>query len=295
MVKINICLATYNGEEFLREQLDSIKNQTYTDWTCLIRDDWSTDSTRKIIEEYSQADARFIFINPEDKRNLGSPRSFFELVKFEKADFYLFSDQDDVWQPDRLDTYLKYAQHHDPNRPLLVYSTWTSVDENLNVIKENNQSTVLQEQIAFNQINGMAIMMNHSLAEHWTQQPIGAHDSYLGTLAYAIGEVVYIPESTVLWRRQTKSESLNNYGRKYGVASFWQMITTSFKRANYIYQEQFEEMPPEKRRFFNNFISLAEANILKRAVLLVKLKLRRKSLVETVAMNVLLLTGYGKK
>ena len=90
--KFNICiaLATYNGESYLKERLDSIQHQTYKNWKCYIRDDGSTDSTRTIIEEYCFKDSRFIFVNPDNSINLGSHRSFYQIVKSVDADFYFF-------------------------------------------------------------------------------------------------------------------------------------------------------------------------------------------------------------
>ncbi|HFH8889809.1 TPA: glycosyltransferase family 2 protein [Streptococcus agalactiae] len=292
--QINICLATYNGQKYLRQQLDSIIQQGYTDWICLIRDDGSTDDTVAIIKEYVNRDSRFIFINSNDDRKLGSHRSFYELVNYKKADFYVFSDQDDVWKENRLERYLEEAEKFNQELPLLVYSNWTSVDEKLTVLKEHNPATVIQEQIAFNQINGKVIMMNHELAKLWEYRQIGAHDSYVGTLAYAVGNVAYISDSTVLWRRQVGAESLNNYGRQYGVATFWQMINTSFDRASLIFAQVSDKMSLERKLFFSRFIELKNANLIRRIYLLSKLKLRRKSLKETVAMTILLLTGYGK-
>ena len=63
METVNILLSTYNGEKYLAEQIDSIVNQTYTDWNLLIRDDGSTDNTVSIIKNYEEKDARIKFIN----------------------------------------------------------------------------------------------------------------------------------------------------------------------------------------------------------------------------------------
>ncbi|WP_159592918.1 glycosyltransferase [Streptococcus halichoeri] len=292
--KVIICLATFNAEKHLRAQLESIQKQTYSDWICNIRDDQSTDGTLAIIDEFVTQDSRFRLINPGKGKNLGGHRTFFELVKYEAADFYVLCDADDVWKTDKLAVYLAACQNKDAHRPLLVYSTWTTVDEELTFLKENDQKTVLAEQIAFNQINGMAIMINHALAKAWQFEPIGAHDSYLGTLAYAIGDVVYIPVSTTLWRRQAQSESLNNYGRQYGIATFWQMMDTSFKRAQLIYQDCQAQMAPQIKTFFEQFIALDQASFFQRLALLFSLKLRRKSVVETIAMTLLLLTNFQK-
>ena len=70
-MKVTILMSTYNGENFLAEQIESIQQQTYTDWTLLIRDDGSKDKTREIIKRFALEDDRITFINPDQTENLG--------------------------------------------------------------------------------------------------------------------------------------------------------------------------------------------------------------------------------
>ena len=82
--RIDILMATYNGEKYLFEQIDSIITQTYQRWNLLIRDDGSTDRTMEIIENYQKKDAR-IKILKDNKGNLGIVKNFEELLKISKA------------------------------------------------------------------------------------------------------------------------------------------------------------------------------------------------------------------
>ena len=75
--KIEILMATYNGEKYIEEQIDSIINQTYTNWELLIRDDKSKDNTASIIEEYEKKDSRIKLLRDE-KGNLGFVKNFEE-------------------------------------------------------------------------------------------------------------------------------------------------------------------------------------------------------------------------
>ena len=86
-MKVNILLSTYNGEQYLKEQVKSIQDQTYRDWQLLIRDDGSTDGTVEIIQELVAQDERIRFINQGAIENLGVIKSFHALLKYEKADF----------------------------------------------------------------------------------------------------------------------------------------------------------------------------------------------------------------
>ena len=94
-------MATYNGEKFLAQQIESIQKQTFKEWNLLIRDDGSSDKTCDIIRNFTAKDSRIRFINENEHHNLGVIKSFFTLVNYEVADFYFFSDQDDIWYLDK--------------------------------------------------------------------------------------------------------------------------------------------------------------------------------------------------
>lgn len=96
---ISIALATYNGERYLRFQLDSIYNQTFTDFEVVVCDDCSTDSTVNILEEYSQQFGLKYYVNSE---RFGFVRNFEKAIGLCKGEFIALCDQDDIWLPDKL-------------------------------------------------------------------------------------------------------------------------------------------------------------------------------------------------
>ena len=98
-MKVNILLSTYNGEQFLEEQVKSIQEQTYQEWQLLIRDDGSSDGTVEVIKQLVAKDPRIHFINENQVENVGVIKSFHTLLKYGDADLYCFSDQDDFWLP----------------------------------------------------------------------------------------------------------------------------------------------------------------------------------------------------
>lgn len=105
--RVIILMAVYNGQDYLKEQLDSIINQTFASWELLIRDDCSSDKTPEIIEEYAKLDSRIKILDNRGK-NLGAVKNFLELVKnAPEADYYAFSDQDDYWYPGKLERAVK--------------------------------------------------------------------------------------------------------------------------------------------------------------------------------------------
>ena len=98
---VAVVMCTYNGEKFLREQLDSILRQTYPISEIIVQDDCSTDSTVAILRSYAARDGRVRVIVNE--HNLGFNRNFRSAVMKATADFVAISDQDDVWMPDKVE------------------------------------------------------------------------------------------------------------------------------------------------------------------------------------------------
>lgn len=94
-------MATYNGEKYLREQLDSVLQQTYSDFELVICDDHSTDKTLEIVQEYALRDSRIRYsVNPT---NLGFRRNFEHAIELCKGEYIALCDQDDIWKPDHLE------------------------------------------------------------------------------------------------------------------------------------------------------------------------------------------------
>src|SRR5574344_2457725 len=97
---IEILLATYNGEMYIREQLDSILNQTYKSFVISVRDDGSTDSTPEILAEYAgKYPDKFRIINTESSESFSSARNNYSILMQETKDddYFCFCAQDDVW------------------------------------------------------------------------------------------------------------------------------------------------------------------------------------------------------
>ena len=95
-------MATYNGEKFLREQMDSILVQTIHDFELIICDDCSTDSTAQILRDYEKNDSRIkVFVNEE---NLGFKKNFEKAIGLCSGDYIALSDQDDIWLPEHLES-----------------------------------------------------------------------------------------------------------------------------------------------------------------------------------------------
>lgn len=304
---INILMSTYNGERFLAEQIDSIRRQTVTDWNLLIRDDGSSDATPDIIQRYVEMDSRIHFINAESNNNLGVIKSFFKLVKYSKADYYFFSDQDDVWLPDKLELTLAEANKFNNNLPLMVYTDLKVVNQNLEVINEsmirsqsNHANTQFIQELTENTVTGGTALINHALAERWTvTDNLLMHDWYLALLATAFGKLVYIDQATELYRQHgnnvlgartvDKRFKIFRLGPEYIFTRYWKLIHDSQNQAKHLLG--FEDLPSGIKKIIENFIDIDKQGLLTRLRRIVKYKYSKNQLKHILVFRFLLITN----
>lgn len=133
--KIAILMATYNGAAYLREQLDSLMNQTRQDWTLYVQDDFSTDSTEAILKEYQ---ARYSNIELlKHSSQLGPMKNFMSMLEQVEADYYFFCDQDDVWVTDKVERSLlelETFETQNTGKPIVIFTDLKVVDASLREI-----------------------------------------------------------------------------------------------------------------------------------------------------------------
>ena len=131
---VAILMATYNGEKYLREQIDSLIAQTYRDWTLYIQDDGSKDATLDIIKEYS--DERIVLVDVGLTRQ-GACMNFMSLLNMVESKYYMFCDQDDVWFVDKIEKELARMKMVEAEKgietPIIVHTDRTHTDAELNV------------------------------------------------------------------------------------------------------------------------------------------------------------------
>ncbi|QNL41850.1 glycosyltransferase family 2 protein [Streptococcus sp. NSJ-72] len=310
-MKVTILMSTYNGERFLAEQIESIRQQTYTDWQLLIRDDGSKDRTREIIQDFCQKDNRIHFVNPDSVENLGVIKSFFHLLKHQMSDVYFFSDQDDVWLPEKVEMQLEEAIKYDDNQPLLVYTDLKVVDQELNVVHESmirtqsdHANTELLQEITENTVTGGVSMINQALADLWTGQEeydLLMHDWYLALLAAAFGHLVYIDRPSELYRQhsnnvlgaRTLRKRMQNWIRPHILfTKYWNLIQASQKQAKNLLGLS---LSPANKEIIENFVTIMEVPLTERYKRLRKYGFRKNRAFHTFVFTTLILTKFAYK
>ena len=126
-MRISIAMATYNGERYVREQLESLSAQTRLPDELVVTDDGSTDGTLEILRAFARAAPFPVRVYPGE-RNLGYTRNFLKAARLCTGDWIAFCDQDDVWLPEKLATIERYAAS---GGTLLIVHSAESVDRTL--------------------------------------------------------------------------------------------------------------------------------------------------------------------
>ncbi|MBB1063148.1 glycosyltransferase family 2 protein [Limosilactobacillus fastidiosus] len=210
---VAILMSTFNGEKYLSSQIDSIIKQTYKNWHLYIRDDGSSDGTRDIIQQYSNKYSNITFFNKNNMENKGVVKSFMELLEKTDADYYMFSDQDDVWLPKKVELSINKIQNDNVDTPLCVFSELKVVDANLNPIRLMNNKNIWFDFIHFmfgNCVTGCTILINRSLKEKLqinktNLSNIYMHDWWIALYASAFGKLLYIKHPTLLYRQHSSN------------------------------------------------------------------------------------------
>ena len=308
-MKVNILMSTYNGQQFLAEQIRSIQEQSYTDWTLFIRDDGSSDNTKEILKDFERQDSRIHLIDSDKSDNLGVIKSFHKLVNHDRADYYFFSDQDDVWLPNKLQLSLKEAQNYLADLPLMVYMDLKVVNQDLEIMTESmvksqshHANTELVQELTENTVTGGVAMINHALAEMWQEtDDILMHDWYLALLASAFGNLVFIDQPGELYRQhsdnvlgaRTLSKRFKKWIRPHILfAVYWDLIKNSQKQARHLLQMPLSQ---SNRELIEAFVTIMDKPMIERFRILRKYGLRKNKAFHTLVFTTLIVTKFAYK
>ncbi|MBP2475456.1 hypothetical protein JOF53_004328 [Crossiella equi] len=214
--KVAICLASYHPERrFLAEQLESIRKQTHGNWVCLISDDGTDPAARAVLTELTEGDPRFVVA--EHDRNVGFYRNFERALRMVPldADAVALSDQDDVWDPDKLAVQLSRLE--DP-KVQLVYCDMRLIDDSGELIASTswehrrNQWTELDALLMLNTVTGAASLIRADLVRERILPfppgtPTAYHDQWIAATALSVGELAFVARPLQSYRQHGENVS----------------------------------------------------------------------------------------
>ncbi len=293
---ICVLLSTYNGEKYLAEQLESIKNQDVTDWCVLARDDGSSDQTLQILEEWSK------IINLKWYRgdNIKPAASFFSLIQNSPdADYYAFCDQDDYWLQDKLSVAQKSLSSK--AGPAMYFSQTQMADASLKPIPTPalNPRCNLQESLTRSVVTGCTLVINKKMRDFllmYTPTQVLMHDSWIYKLCMSLGgDVVYDPQSHILYRQHGN----NVMGLKKDQKKEWKrrwrssVVNSERFRSKEVKSivENYNNYLPEEIKNYLTMIADYSNNIKHKCCLLFSASFTGVTLKETLLLKLLVLTN----
>lgn len=215
MPKVAVILSTYNGEKFLKEQIDSILNQTYKNFDLIVRDDGSKDSSVNIIEQYMNTNSNIKLIK---EGNIGFIKSFYKLLEIADGyEYYCFADQDDVWEKEKIELLINELEKQDSNTPNLAFSASDYYDENMNFIKKGhtNRKASFRNSLVECVSQGMTMVINKTARDivisNKSKNSI-FHDQWCYMVCSGLGTVKYVPKALVRYRRLNNSVTAEGRG-----------------------------------------------------------------------------------
>lgn len=216
MEKVDILLATYNGEKFIVEQLESILRQTYKDFNLIISDDNSTDSTLKILDEYAKKDSRITLY--KQKKNLGVISNFEFLLSKVKSKYFMFSDQDDIWIEDKIEKSLNKLKETNSD---IIFTDLMVVDDKLNVLYSSYwelkglKNKILKHNsfealYLNNYVTGCTMLMKKEIISKVLPLPKSTkyvlHDYWIALITSQSGKVEFLNEATIKYRQHKNNK-----------------------------------------------------------------------------------------
>jgi len=302
MHQVDILLSTYNGAIFLSEQIDSILNQSYTDWKLIIRDDSSTDKTKEVLQTYQNRYPKKIVVQKNSDENLGVTLNFSKLLESSSAPYIMFCDQDDVWLPEKVELTLKKmieVEKSNPDTPLLIHTDLKVVNTNLDILSDSYWSyqgldpeyDILNRLLVQNVITGCTVMINKKLADIALPIPDKAimHDWWLGLVAASFGQVHHIDIPTMLYRQHANNDTGATSFNLHTILKKLQNLS-NINLEKYTVQAELllsrysEDLKPEQKTLLEAFIATKNQSWIKSKQTLVKYKILKQDIFRNIGL-----------
>lgn len=301
---IAILMASYNGERYIKEQIESIINQDFSDWHLFISDDGSTDNTLSLEKSYQEKFPQKITVVENMTNKHGSKYNFFNLVNIvlnEKYNYFMFSDQDDVWKKNKVsDTFnlMKQAKNN-TSVPILVHTDLEVVDENLNTLGNSfikyraldPRYKDINHLLIQNNVTGCTMMVNRPLLVKALQfediDKIAMHDWWFALVASIYGKIYFLNESTIKYRQHggnvVGATNVNSLAfiikRVVGKDHVKDTITMSIRQAQQLLIS-YNDISQEKKELISRFVDIKRLNKLERIKFVIKSKILKQGIIQ---------------
>lgn len=294
-----VLLCSYNGSQYIRQQIDSIINQTETEWTVFVSDDGSTDGTLDILKYYQEklGRERFVIIDGPGK---GFAWNFISLLEKcgDAFDYYAFSDQDDEWMPDKLSRSISVLSGYKHNVPSVYCGRTSLVDENGHHLGESplfSKPPSFKNALIQSIAGGNTMILNRAGRNIINKTPIDvriiSHDWWIYIVITAIGgNIFYDPKPSINYRQHTNNIVGSNLGWLARFKRISGLMDGHFKMwidSNiYALNKADVNITPENRFILESFNEARNSNLFKRLYLFRKLGMYRQTLLGTLGLYV---------
>lgn len=299
---IDVVMATYNGAVYVKQQIESILAQDYPSVRLIISDDGSTDSTPKILQEYAKKHPDIITLLPFDG-NKGVIGNFSRLLSYATADYVCFSDQDDVWNKDKVSKSSQRMKQleaqYGKNLPLLVHTDLSVVDKELNQISpsfwrytalDSFRGNSLNRLLVQNCVTGCATMLNRPLIQIACPFPKNCvmHDHWVALVAAAFGKVEALPDTTIAYRQHGKNtlgavRYLSLFYFKKGFNRFKEGNGRNRAMAREFLDRYEKQLSHHQRDVIESYLSLPNVSFFRRLCLILQKDLIKKGILRNIS------------
>ena len=269
---VDIVMATYNGAQFVDEQIRSFCNQTYADWRCIVHDDGSSDGTQDILRAWAKKDKRIVFVE-DGVQGLGPAKHFLHILQYSDAPWVVWSDQDDIWFDHKIETMLRAGEQAHFAGPGVVYANAEPWSPERGVIAPRNTLFYpkhLRDMLFLNSgIQGASAFFNAPMRD-LMQIPLDCyamHDHALLLAALTMGEIVYIDRSLMYYRQHETNVTGHAPGSKMKKAQLmWQhrhvpvLFRTHYDGTKAFYERFKDRLREEDKKVLDIYFRLPEQN-----------------------------------
>ncbi len=285
---VEILLATYNGEKYIKRQLASIFAGTYTDFHITVRDDGSADNTVSILKSLQKRCGDRLSVCYDGEPTGSACGNFMKMIDDlpDDVSYVMFADQDDLWSRYKIEDSMELMQQlefeHGMNTPLLVHTDLMVMDENEKVISRSlieymklPTHDTLPELLLQNSVTGCTVLFNNALLQllkrACTEEHLIMHDHFAAVVAAAFGKVACLNKSTVKYRQHSEnvvgasnatSLSYKLSRLKRGKEAFRKSMNDGYEQAELLlklYPDKVRDMNPADRELLEEYAALSHA------------------------------------